>query len=257
MYNDETVEAGSGFPALVRFEKNEAGAPLAVFITGGGVFARIAYGHPEGRPSDFLCHWLKEAGYSTLALTYPLGAPPFGQAWPTFTVNDWAEQSAEIVARYRQIDGLPTNVVVLAWSMAGRIAAPLAKAMRRRGVDIELFVAMAASPGLPNLLPGFASLAADTSGLARVEALFLKACWLASRRKTRRTGAPRSAMNGSCRSISDRSRLRWRPRACAFGMDVSFARRLRTKTILQCSTLPVIRRSRFLPMPPRWMRDMR
>jgi hypothetical protein len=105
MYNDETVEAGSGFPALVRFEKNEAGAPLAVFITGGGVFARIAYGHPEGRPSDFLCHWLKEAGYSTLALTYPLGAPPFGQAWPTFTVTDWAEQSAEIIARYRQIDG--------------------------------------------------------------------------------------------------------------------------------------------------------
>ena len=174
MYNDETVEAGSGFPALVRFEKNEAGAPLAVFITGGGVFARIAYGHPEGRPSDFLCHWLKEAGYSTLALTYPLGAPSFGQAWPTFTVNDWAEQSAEIVARYRQIDGLPTNVVVLAWSMAGRIAAPLAKAMRRRGVDIELFVAMAASPGLPNLLPGFASLAADTSGLARVEGAFLE-----------------------------------------------------------------------------------
>src|ERR1700733_10497172 len=129
------METGTGFPALVRFEKNEAGAPLAVFITGGGVFARIAYGHAEGRPSDFLCHWLKEAGYSTLALTYPLGAPPFGQAWPTFTVNDWAEQSAEIVARYRQIDGLPTNVVVLAWSMAGRIAAPLTRAMRRRGVD--------------------------------------------------------------------------------------------------------------------------
>jgi hypothetical protein len=58
--------------------------------------------------------------------------------------------------------------------MAGRIAAPLAKAMRRRGVDIELFVAMAASPGLPNLLPGFASLAAATSGLARVEGAFLE-----------------------------------------------------------------------------------
>ena len=42
MYPDETMETGAGFPALVRFEKNDEGAPLAVFITGGGVFARIA-----------------------------------------------------------------------------------------------------------------------------------------------------------------------------------------------------------------------
>ena len=51
MYNDETVEAGSGFPALVRFEKNEAGAPLAVFITGGEVLRAsptviLKDGHP-------------------------------------------------------------------------------------------------------------------------------------------------------------------------------------------------------------------
>lgn len=108
MYPDETMETGAGFPALVRFEKNDAGAPL---------FARIDYGYPEGRPSDFLCHWLKEAGYSTLALTYPLGVSPFAEAWPTFTVTDRAEQSAAIIARYRQIDGLSTKLVVLAWSM--------------------------------------------------------------------------------------------------------------------------------------------
>jgi hypothetical protein len=164
VYPDETMETGAGFPALVRFEKNDAGAPL---------FARIDYGYPEGRPSDFLCHWLKEAGYSTLTMTYPLGVSPFAEAWPTFTVTDRAEQSAAIIARYRQIDGLSTKLVVLAWSMAGRIAAPLTRALRRHGVDIVLFVAMAASPGLPNLLPGFASLAPDASGLARVEGAFL------------------------------------------------------------------------------------
>ena len=71
MYPDETMETGAGFPALVRFEKNDAGAPL---------FARIDYGYPEGRPSDFLCHWLKEAGYSTLTMTYPLGVSPFAEA---------------------------------------------------------------------------------------------------------------------------------------------------------------------------------
>ena len=73
----------------------------------GGVFARIAYGHPEGRPSDFLFYWLKEAGFPTLALTYPLGTAPFQQAWPAFTVTDWAEQSAETIARYQKAHALP------------------------------------------------------------------------------------------------------------------------------------------------------
>ena len=167
------METGANFPALVRFDKGDAAEPLAVFITGGGVFARIAYGHPEGRSSDFLCHHLNSAGYSTLALTYPLGAPPFTSAWPAFTVSDWAELSAEIIACHLHAHDLATKVVVLAWSMAGRIAAPLAQALRRRSVDIEVFIAMAASPGLPNLLPGFATLAPNAQGLAQVEGAFL------------------------------------------------------------------------------------
>ncbi len=106
-----------------------------------------------GRPIS--SDWLKKAGFPTLAPTYPLGTAPFQQAWPAFTVTDWAEQSAETVARYQKAHALPANVVVLGWSMAGRIAVPLAEALRRRGLGIELFVAMAATPGLPNLLPGF------------------------------------------------------------------------------------------------------
>lgn len=173
MYPGETIESAAGYPALVRFEKGGLGSPLVVFITGGGVFARIAYGHPEGEPSDFLFTWLREAGCSTLALTYPLGVTPFEQAWPAFTVTDWADQSAEIVARYRKAHALPANVVILGWSMAGRIVVPLTEALRRRGVGIELFVAMAATPGLPNLLPGLSTLAPDARGLAKVEGAFL------------------------------------------------------------------------------------
>jgi hypothetical protein len=48
MYPNETMETGAGFPALVRFEKNDEGAPLAVFITGGGVFAASPTVIPEG-----------------------------------------------------------------------------------------------------------------------------------------------------------------------------------------------------------------
>jgi surfactin synthase thioesterase subunit len=89
------------------------------------------------------------------------------------TVTDWAEQSAETVAHYQKAHELPANVVVLGWSMAGRIAVALSEALRRRGVGLELFVAMAATPGLPNLLPGFSALAPDARGLAKVEDAFL------------------------------------------------------------------------------------
>lgn len=173
MYPSETIETAAGYPALVRFEKGSEGAPLVIFITGGGVFARVAYGPPEGRPSDFLLYWLNKEGYSTLALTYPLGAPPFERFCPAFTVTDWAEQSAEIIARYRAPHAAAAKVVILGWSMAGRIVVRLAEALQRRGVGIEVFVAMAASPGLPNLLPQFSGLIPDAHGLAGVEGAFL------------------------------------------------------------------------------------
>jgi hypothetical protein len=173
MYPGEAIEIAGGYPALVRFDKAGSGAPLVVFVTGGGVFARVAYGHPESRPSDFLFYWLREAGYSALALTYPLGAPPFEQFWPAFTVADWAEQSAEIVARYHGASAASANVIILAWSMAGRIVVRLAEALRRRRIEIEIFVAMAATPGLPNMLPAFSALAPDAHGLAKVEGAFL------------------------------------------------------------------------------------
>jgi hypothetical protein len=137
-----------------------------------------------------LFYWLKKAGFPTLALTYPLGTAPFQQAWPAFTVTDWAEQSAETVARYQKAHALPANVVVLGWSMAGRIAVPLAEALRRHGIGIELFVAMAATPGLPNLLPGFSALAPDARGLAKVEGTFLDgllACLSAQNEENGRT----------------------------------------------------------------------
>jgi hypothetical protein len=173
MYPGEAVEVAGGYPALVRFDKAAPGAPLAVFITGGGVLARVAYGHPDGQSSDFLFYWLREAGYSALALTYPLGAAPFEQAWPAFTVADWAEQSAEIVARCHGAHAPSANVIILAWSMAGRIVVRLAEALRRRGIEIEIFVAMAATPGLPNMLPAFSALAPDAHDLAKVEGPFL------------------------------------------------------------------------------------
>lgn len=173
---EELTEAG-GYPALVRFEPGQPGLPVVAFITGGGVLGRIAYGTPDGRASDFLCHWLREAGFPSLVLSYPIdNSGVFQATFPEFSMLDWAEQSAEIIARCVDDNGLSANAIVLGWSMAGRIAEPLNAAMRRRRKGIELFVPMAAASALPNTLPGLNVLKPAASGLAAIKGVYLD--WL-------------------------------------------------------------------------------
>jgi hypothetical protein len=188
MYPGESIIEAAGYPALVKFEPGAANTPLVVFITGGGVLARVAYGHPDGRPADFLAHWLKLEGIPFLAISYPMGNPVFGKAYPEFSMTDWGEQSAEIVAQHVEARGLPSRVVVLGWSMAGRIAHPIAASLRRRGIEIELFVAMAASTALPNLLPGLATVKPQPSGLAGVAGAYTDALLLYLREQNAETG---------------------------------------------------------------------
>ncbi len=177
LYPGEELTEASGHPALVRFEPGRPGFPLVVFITGGGVLGRIAYGPPAGRAADFLCHWLHEEGFATLALSYPIDTRGvFDVAFPRFSIMDWAEQSAEIIARHVNGNGLAGNVIVLGWSMGGRIAEPLQAALRRREKSIELFVPMAGASALPNILPGLKGLQPSPSGLASIQGAYLE--WL-------------------------------------------------------------------------------
>ncbi|MFG1186295.1 hypothetical protein [Xanthobacter aminoxidans] len=177
LYPGEELTEAAGYPALVRFEPGRKGLPLVVFVTGGGVLGRIAYGPPGGRAADFLCHWLHEDGFPSLVLSYPIDSRGvFDAAFPQFSVTDWAEQSAEIIARYINRSGLPANAIVLGWSMAGRIAEPLHAALRGRGKGIQLFIAMAAATALPNTLPGLDHLKPAKSGLAAIRGAYLD--WL-------------------------------------------------------------------------------
>lgn len=165
LYPGEKLVAAAGYPALTKFVDGDGNRPLVVFITGGGVLARIAYGSPEGCPRDFLAHWLAEAGHPFLALSYPLDNPVFDSVHPAFSVRDWGAQSAEIIAKTVKANRLPADVVVLAWSMAGRIAEPLGRALGRHGIGVELFVAMAAAAPMPGLLPGLDRLRPAANGL--------------------------------------------------------------------------------------------
>lgn len=177
LYPREALTEAAGYPALVRFEPGRPDLPVVVFVTGGGVLGRVAYGPPDARAADFLCHWLHAAGFSSLVLSYPIdNADVFDATFPHFSITDWAEQSAEIIARSIDQNGLPADAIVLGWSMAGRIAEPLHAALRRTGKGIELFVAMAAASALPNTLPGLAGLKPAPSGLAVIRGAYLD--WL-------------------------------------------------------------------------------
>lgn len=164
----ETIVEAAGYPALVRLRGGEAHLPLVAFVTGGGVLARIAYGHAEGDPPDFLFHWLEQAGFATIGLSYPIANPAFDGAFPRFGIRDWAAQCAELIVGAVGRFGLPRRVIVLAWSMAGRLAEPLNAALQARGAGIELFVAMCGATPLPNLMPGLAAIMPSTAGLGQV-----------------------------------------------------------------------------------------
>lgn len=120
---------------------------MVLFLPGGGHNARVAYGHEESRREDFLDYWLERAGFGLLALSYPSGAPPVEACCAELTLADWAECAAEAV---KETDG-PRALVVLAWSLAGRVGGLLREALVRRGLDIDAFIPLAASPPLPGL----------------------------------------------------------------------------------------------------------
>lgn len=168
LYPGEEIRMTGNYPALVRFFPAPAKVPLVVFITGGGVLARIAYGHPAARPSDFIAHWLQKAGDPFMAISYPLDNPVFQSVHPEFSVKDWAGQTAESVADIVRGNGLPDRVVVLGWSMAGRVAGQLNVALKRRGIAVELFVAMSAATVMPNVLPGLRLIRPSAKGLGSI-----------------------------------------------------------------------------------------
>ena len=103
---------------------------------------------------------------------------------------DWATQCAELIAGAVTDYGLPKRVLVLAWSMAGRLAEPLKVALEAGGIEIELFVAMAASAPLPNLLPGLASIEPSPAGLGQTKGSFQE--WLLRNLSERNAAAGRT-----------------------------------------------------------------
>ena len=174
LYAGEEAISAAGYPAIARFTKGDPDKPLLVFVPGAHHMARVAYGgHDGARREDFLAHWLARKGYSLLALSYPMDSQSkaFDTAHPDFTARAWGRQVAEIAARKIQENGLSRRVVLLAWSMGGKVVQPAYEASREAGLEMEGAIALAATPGIPGLISLVSRLNKAPSGyLARPSA---------------------------------------------------------------------------------------
>ncbi|KAH8690691.1 thioesterase domain protein [Talaromyces proteolyticus] len=179
LYAGETLDTVSGFPTLYNFFPADASKPIVVFIPGAGHNARIAYGGHEGSSQkDFLAYWINGHGYGFLAVSYPLENTPaiMPAIAPQFRIRDWGKQAAEVTHHIIKQHNLSSRVVLLCWSMAGRIVVPYSIAAKSVGLHVDLFVSLAASPGMHGTRPPPPGITCSASGYAvyaRMIELFL------------------------------------------------------------------------------------
>jgi hypothetical protein len=169
----ETFLNAGTTPTLAWLAPGQRDRPLVVFIPGAGHLARIAYGAPDADPHHFPAHWFAVHGFSFLALSYPCGHAAFPHADPGFGVADWATQVAAATAQ--ALDSLRLrrpDVIVLAWSMAGRLLHRMRGALEQRGANLALFVSLDGHPTVADNTEALeALLIADRRGLAALEPL--------------------------------------------------------------------------------------
>jgi hypothetical protein len=168
-FEGEEVMTGGGYPALVKFIPGDADQALVIFVPGAHHTARIAYGgHDGARDEDFLAHWLVEEGYNFLGISYPIATrnPVMKEAHPEFTAQDWGRQAAEIASRVIDEHGLSNRVIVIGWSMGGKIVQPVSGAAEDAGLDLDFYLSFAATPPVTGAISMDAEIAMAASGYA-------------------------------------------------------------------------------------------
>jgi hypothetical protein len=203
LYEGERLEAVAGYQTLFKFLPSDSSLsslpsrpaaeaatskPLVVFVPGSGHWARVAYGgHAGSRPEDFLAYWLNTAGFDVLAVSYPLESQlTLIDPLPTsldFRIPTWGKQVAGtarwVLDENRNRRGTGNEVILVAWSMAGKILKPFMASARACGLEVKLFISLAATPGgMTGLQPsrslpmdvspaGYSSLAGALKGFLR------------------------------------------------------------------------------------------
>jgi pimeloyl-ACP methyl ester carboxylesterase len=178
-FEGEEVMSAGGYPALVRFIPGEPEQALVVFVPGAHHTARIAYGgHESSQDEDFLAHWLVEEGYNFLGVSYPIATrnPVMKKAHPEFTAQDWGRQTAEIAKRIVDEHGVSNRIIVIGWSMGGKIVQPVSEAAGDVGLDLDFYLSFAATPPVTGAISMDVEIAMAASGYADRSDLY--AGWL-------------------------------------------------------------------------------
>jgi pimeloyl-ACP methyl ester carboxylesterase len=150
LFSGEERRQIAGLPLLSYVRQANPGKPFLIFLTGGGVLARVAYGHPEGDRRDFLDHWLAEAGWGLIAASYPCDHPVFDREVVDLQLEDWASAQAALVADVLHVQGW-RPIVAAGWSMGGRLVFALTRALRQHGLHLDCFVSLSGTPPFPRL----------------------------------------------------------------------------------------------------------
>ena len=128
-----------------------------VWVPGARHTARFCYGvHKGRRPKDFVVHWLGKKGYNFLGMSYPLGMknPVYDKAYPDFSVRAWGKQTVSIAKDIIEENDLPNRVILVGWSMAGRMTQSVNEAAKKNGLHIDFFVGLASTPPNPGTTSG-------------------------------------------------------------------------------------------------------
>ena len=153
LFEGERIYQTSLYPMLVHHLPGSKVRPLLVFAPGGGHLARIGYGHPGARRDDFPIPWLNRAGFEVVSISYPSEHAAISARSQAMTITQWAQCMAEVVMQAADSpDSLQARpVVLIGWSMAGRLARSFAVAARDLGFKNPCFISLAATAPIPNL----------------------------------------------------------------------------------------------------------
>lgn len=159
LYAGEKLQRIAGFPTVYHYQPasdSSPEAPLIVCVTGGLHLARVFYGGHDGHnPKDFLAYWLADRGFNVLSLSYPLETDPpvMPLTGAAFRIPDWGTQAAETARIIIDRHGLARSVVLISWSMGGRMVVPFNICAKERGITVQQYISFAATPGISSIRP--------------------------------------------------------------------------------------------------------
>ncbi|MEV0290329.1 hypothetical protein AB0H36_39895 [Kribbella sp. NPDC050820] len=152
LFAGESLCERAGFPYLTYYRAGSKDKPLVIFSPGGGHLARVVYGHDGANREDFLDYWLESLGYGLLAISYPSDHPIFERPYPEMSVSDWGKSLASVVAAFIDEKELSPRIILVGWSMSGRLVSTFAQAARELKLESMCFISLAASIPMPGIL---------------------------------------------------------------------------------------------------------